>query len=125
MGLSSTRNQAATPATAITAPMIRKKVRQSPARASPSKPPKITSMESSGMIASTASTRPRLAGRVTSVTHAWNAASLAPEPRNDIRQSSAITASTVSRTTFATGAMPSSAPTVRKPNAAVQMPQSR
>ena len=77
------------------------------------------------MMASTDSTRPRLAGSVTSVTHAWNAASLAPEPRKDIRQSRVITAIAVTSTTFATGAMSSTKPTVRKPKAAVERPHSR
>ena len=73
------------------------------------------------MIASTPSTRPRFAGTVDSVTHALNAASLAPEPKNDMTQSSTTMATTARPTACAVAAAPSAGWT--SPNAAVVRPQ--
>ncbi|MNW56849.1 hypothetical protein D3C74_346010 [compost metagenome] len=88
----------------------------------PSNAPNTTSIDSSGMTASTDSTRPRFAGSVESVTQAWNAASLAPEPNNDMTASSATTATAATTTAFAAGTSPETVSGLRNPNAAVVMP---
>ena len=98
-------------------------MRQSPFFVRPSRPPKTSSIDISGSMASTDSTRPRLLGDVVSVTQALNEASLAPAPRKLITTSSTMTAVAVAATTPAAGTRAARESTVMKPNSMVDTPQ--
>ena len=116
-------NHASTPTAATVRPTTRKNTRQWPSWVSPSRPPKTTSIATRASIAITPSTRPRSAGRVTSVTQAWYAASFAPAPRKDITQSRTTTATTATATAWPAGAQVATASALTSPNPAVVSPQ--
>ena len=85
----------------VSPPTIRKKIPHFPWAVRPSRAPNTTSMATSGMIASTASTRPRLPSLVTSVTQALKAASLALLPKKVMTQSSTMTVTAAACTALA------------------------
>lgn len=81
------KKKPSTPPRQVMPPTIRKNSCQFPAWVRLSRAPNTTSMATSGIMASTVSTRPRFSGTVTSVTQALKAASLAVEPKKVITQS--------------------------------------
>lgn len=102
---------------------MRKNSFQRPACVSPSKAPKMTSIEMSGSVAMTDSARPRFDSSVASVNQALKAASFAVEPKKVMTQSSTTIMTAAAETALAAGKSFAAFSTVTRPKAAVEAPQ--
>ena len=111
------------PVAVTSAPKMVKNSLQRPCCVSPSKSPKMTSMEMSGSVAITDSARPRFVSSVASVSQALKAASLAVEPKKVITQSSTTIITAAADTALAAGKSLAAFSTVTRPKAAVETPQ--